>query len=150
MSGSPYSISINQWTNTSVYSQWSCYYSYVDDIGLSELDESVTALVSQCGCLSNSDSASPWLIWPVNSWIMCCCSDRPHQKHYFHAIQPQTLRHLFVINDMVIMRDKVDVLLCLFYKTKLEYNVSLMARTDVKDSGHWWDGHLPCWGQVME
>ncbi len=66
--------------------------SYADTygIGFSELDESVIVLVSQCGCLPNSVSASPWVIWPVISWIMCSSSDKRHQKHCLHAIQLQT------------------------------------------------------------
>lgn len=41
-----------------------------------------------------------------------------------------------MINDMVIVRDKVDVLLCSCYKTGLDNNVSLMAGTGARDSGH--------------
>lgn len=74
---------------------WMCEVSsqlcwYLDGIGFSELDESVIMLVSQCGCLSSSVSASPWVIWPVISWIMCSSSDKHHQKHCLHAIQLQT------------------------------------------------------------
>ncbi len=74
---------------------WICEVSsqlcwYLDGIGFSELDESVTVLVSQCGCLSNSVSASPWVIWPVIPWIMCSSSDKRHPKHCLQAIQIQT------------------------------------------------------------